>query len=298
MLLAVVFAVGKGFDGGDRYWTATQSSKGDHDANFGGDNIMVAESAIVEDSSSLKSAVPTSYESYEDEFVMDIASNDTLIIKTGSLTLNVKKTVDTMEAITAVAKAYGGFVQDSNTWLQSNETTAGSVTLRVDVENFEQAIYDIKALASVVTAESISGQDVTEQYVDMQSQLINLRAEEAQYLEILERAYTVEDLLNASDYLAGVRGDIEYIEGQLKYLENRTSFSTITIYVYEEASIVAPTSDWKPFVLVKESFNQLVVIMQGMVGLIIWLVIVWVPILVGAYVVYRIGRWGWRKYKK
>jgi len=245
----------------------------------------------------MKSAVPTTYETYDEES-WDDSEEDTLVIKTGSLTLDVKSAPDTMASLTAMADAYGGFVQDSNSWVQSDETIAGSVTLRVEVEHFEQALEDIKALATVVQSESISGQDVTADYVDMQAELTNLQAEEQQYLEILERAYTVEDLLSVSDYLSRVRGDIEWIQGQLNYLENRTSFSTISIYVYEEASILAPTSDWQPFVLIKQSFNQLVVIVQGLIGLGIWFVIVWVPILVGIYVVYRAGKWGYKKAKK
>lgn len=295
LLLVVVFMIGKG---GGQSSRSPQFYEKDYDGYEGEYQMMASESTGSVNAQSMKSAVPTSYDSSNVDLAGDDGSDETMIIKTGSLTLNVKKTADTMAAITAIANTYGGFVQDSNTWLQSDETTAGSVTLRVDVANFERAISDIKALATVVTAETVSGQDVTEQYVDMQSQLTNLRAEEAQYLKILEQAYTVEDLLNVSDYLSGVRGDIEYIEGQLNYLENRTSFSTITVYVYEEASIIAPTSDWQPLVLVKESFNQLVAIVQGIIGLGIWFIIVWVPFLVGVYVVYRVGKWGWRKYRR
>ena len=268
----------------------------DYDYDSGGyvEYEMAVESLSARD---MKSAVPTTYETYDEES-WDDSEEDTLVIKTGSLTLDVKSAPDTMASLTAMADAYGGFVQDSNSWVQSDETIAGSVTLRVEVEHFEQALEDIKALATVVQSESISGQDVTADYVDMQAELTNLQAEEQQYLEILERAYTVEDLLSVSDYLSRVRGDIEWIQGQLNYLENRTSFSTISIYVYEEASILAPTSDWQPFVLIKQSFNQLVVIVQGLIGLGIWFVIVWVPILVGIYVVYRAGKWGYKKAKK
>ncbi len=297
LLIAVVFMVGKGWSG------ATLSSSDyygydDYDYNSGGYGeyeMMIAESSL--SARDMKSAVPTLYENY-DETSWDDTSDETLVIKTGSLTLDVKNTPDTMAAFTAIADVYGGFVQDSNTWMQSDETMAGSVTLRVEVEHFEQALEDIKALATVVQSESLSGQDVTADYVDMQAELTNLQAEEEQYLEILERAYTVEDLLNVSDYLSRVRGDIEWIQGQLNYLENRTSFSTITVYVYEEASILAPTSDWKPFVLIKESFNQLVLIVQGLIGLVIWFVIVWMPVLVSTYLVYRAGRWGYRKVQK
>ncbi len=291
LLIALVFMVGKGWRGA----TLSSSDYYGYDYDYGYAEYEMAMEA--EPARDMKSAVPTTYQSYSEES-WDDSSSETLVIKTGSLTLDVKNTPDTMASLTAIADAYGGFVQDSSTWMQSDETTAGLVTLRVEVEYFEQALEDIKALATVVQSESISGQDVTTEYIDMQAELTNLQAEEQQYLEILERAYTVEDLLSVSDYLAAVRGDIEWIQGQLNYLENRTSFSTITVYVYEEASIIAPTDDWQPFVLIKESVNQLVAIVQGLVSLVIWFTIVWVPVLAGFYLVFRLGRWVWRRVRR
>lgn len=206
--------------------------------------------------------------------------SETRIIKTGSLTVDVKNTEETMATIADFADQFEGFIQYSNTWLQSDETTAGSVTLRIKADYFEEALEAIKGLATVVQSESVSGEDVTEQYIDLQARLSNYEAEEAQYLEILERATTVEELLMVSDYLAYVREDIEMIQGQLNYLEDRTDFSTISVYVYEEASILAPTSDWQPLVQVKKAFNKLVVTGQGFVNGVIWLVVFGVPLLI------------------
>jgi hypothetical protein len=296
LLIVFVFMFGK-------FWAnlsgaSYMSSDYDYDDYYGGDyEMMVMESSGGVVARDMKSAVPTLYNEY-DEASYDEMEDETLVIKTGDLSLKVKNAPDVLASLTTIASAYDGFVQDSSTWVQSDETMAGYVTLRVGVEYFEQALEDIKALSTVVQSESLSGQDVTAEYVDMQAELTNLQAEEAQYLEILERAYTVEDLLSVSDYLSRVRGEIEWIEGQLQYLENRTSYSTITVNVYEEASIIAPTSDWQPFVLVKESFNQLVVLVQSAIGLVIWVVIVWVPVLVGLTAFYVAGRWVWRKVRK
>ncbi len=212
------------------------------------------------------------------------------IIKTGSLTMDVKDTPETMGAINSIADAHGGFVQYSNTWLQSDETMAGSVTLRVAVEQFDAAMENLKALATVVSSESVSGEDVTAEYVDLQARLSNYEAEEAQYLEILESATTVEEMLMVSDYLASVRESIEVIQGQLKYYEDRTDYSTINIYVYEEASIVAPTRDWQPLVEIKKAFNKLVVIAQGSVNFVIWAVVLGVPAVIVVGVVRRVWR--------
>lgn len=213
------------------------------------------------------------------------------IIKTGAVSMDVKNTEETLVAVSDLATNYGGFVQSSNTWLNYNDTLSGSVTLRVKSEHFEAAMEAIKQLATVLRSESVSGQDVTEEFIDLTARLETLRAEEAQYLEVLKQAKTVEDILKVNDYLAGVRSDIESAEGRLQYLENRTSFSTITVDVTEEASVVAPTRDWKPIVVIKQAINQLVVAGQGFVNLLIWVVIFGVPVLavigVGWWVVRR-----------
>ena len=135
----------------------------------------------------------------------------------------------------------------------------------------------------------MSGQDMTEDYVDLESRLTNLRAEEKQYLIILKEATTVEDLLNVSDYLSAVQGEIETIEGRLKYLDSQTNFSTITISIYEEASLVVPTSDWRPFEVVEKAFNRLIIVLQGFFDLLIWGVIFGVP----AWILWSAGRLIW-----
>lgn len=217
------------------------------------------------------------------------------VIKTGSLSLTVKSTPDTLTAITNLAATYAGFVQSSDEWVQSDKTNAATVTIRLDSANFEQAMVDLKKMATVVESESVSGQDVTEEYVDLQSNLKNLQAEEQQYLTILSKATTVEDLLNVSDYLSRVRGDIEQIQGRLKYLNDRTDFATITISLYEEASVVIPTSDWQPVVVAKQAFNRLVETSQSGVNGVIWIVTFGVPFLIFVWIVRRVVRFFHRR---
>lgn len=221
---------------------------------------------------------------------------ETKIIKTASLTLTVKSTTEAIASLNALATARGGFVQSSSTWLQADETTAGSVTLRVSVDQFEEAMTDVRNLATVVENESISGQDVTEEYVDLQSRLNALQAEEARYLSILEQAKTVEDLLMTSDYLSAVRVEIELIQGRMKYFDNQTDFSTISVSIYEEASLVIPTSDWQPVVTMKQAFNHLIVFLQGLIELFIWIVVFGIP----TWIVYLIvrGAWKWKQRKQ
>ena len=280
--------------------TSSDSGKGG-----GGDRYMMMD----DESMPMPSAAGT-YSGENSQYAMTASdltavepeTEQTRIIKTGDLTITVKSTADTIAALTTLAETYDGFVQRSSTWLEYDETTSGSVTLRVQAEDFEKAMTDIRALAEVIQSESVSGQDVTAEFVDLQAQLKTRQAEEAQYLEILESADTVEDMLSVQSYLSDVRTEIESLQGQLKYYEDRTDYSTITVSVYEEASIIAPTSDWNPVLQAKEALNDLIVFGQDTVDWMIWNVINRLPklaaVLLIMFIAYKVVRFGYRRFLK
>jgi len=279
ILMLLVYWAGTGFN--TPYWVynLTHSSsresaiyqKGEFGRGFSPESAMVAMDSMV------TSVLPPFPEEGGDLSKYDEVG--ARIIKTGSVSMDVKDTNATLTTVNDLAKQYGGFVQSSTTWLNHDDTLGGSVMLRVESTHFEEAMDVIKQLATVVRSESISGQDVTEEYIDVQARLETLKAEEFQYLEILKKATSVEEILKVNDYLSTVRGEIESIQGRLQYLENQTTFSTISVDMTEEASVVAPTRDWQPVVVVKQAINQLVVAGQSLVNLFIWLVIFGAPVL-------------------
>lgn len=297
VLLVVVFIAGAALSSSD-YSTSSPYD----DSYYQGSGSAYTESEYSEyeevDSDSKMITSPTGSATY-DESLMSLDTeieSQRRIIKTASISIDVKSTEETMSALSTIVDQYGGFVQSSSTWAQGDSTTAGSAVLRVDADQFEETMENIRGLATVVNGESISGEDVSEEYIDLESRLTNLRAEEKQYLLILGEATTVEDLLMVSDYLSSVRGEIETIEGRLKYLDNQTDLSTITVSVYEEASVIIPTSDWRPIEVAEEAFNRLVVFAQGLVDLLIWVVIFGIPAWVAWSVVRGLWRWWNRRH--
>lgn len=280
----------------------TESTSGYYDKDDGG---YGEEERYVTNSVPMSMSEFTSQEyasTASDLTVAEPETEQTRIIKTGDLSLTVNSTSDTVSALTTIAETYGGFVQSSGTWLEYDETTSGSVTLRVQAADFEKAMIDIRALAEVIQSESVSGQDVTAEFVDLEAELKTRQAEEAQYLEILESADTVEDMLNVQSYLSDVRSEIESLQGMLKYYEDRTTYSTITISIYEKASIIAPTSDWDPVLQAKEALNDLIIFGQDIVNFVIYFVISDLPqllvILLFIFVAYRVVRVGYRRFVK
>src|SRR5690606_12068557 len=107
------------------------------------------------------------------------------------------------------------------------------ITVRIPQDQFREFIQLVEDGSSKVLESSISGQDVTEEYVDLESRLKSKRVVEERLLAFMEKAEKTEDLLTISNDLAIVQEDIEEVLGRMKYLENRTNLATVTIHIQE-----------------------------------------------------------------
>ncbi len=105
----------------------------------------------------------------------------------------------------------------------------GNISFRVRAENFDQAMAALHNLADDVRSESTSGQDVTEEYVDLNARLTNLQAAEAQLLKLMEQAGDVSDILAVQQELVQTRGEIEQTKGRMQYLEQSAAMSLIQV---------------------------------------------------------------------
>ena len=209
------------------------------------------------------------------------------VIKTGTITLQVEKADSSVTGLTNLAKSRGGFVLSSSLYTSSDETQSGTIILKVPVSKYEETMNEIKKFGDV-QSESSTGQDVTEKYSDLQAQLKNYKAEEEQYLKILERADTVEDILKVTQKLSQVRGNIETTQGRIKYLEGQTDMSTITVSISEETRIDIPTKEWKPAETLKKAFRAWIQFLQGLVNITIWFVIFLGPVIVIIWIIVKL----------
>ncbi len=162
------------------------------------------------------------------------------IIMTGSLNVQVDNFQAASDAVESIAKRYGGFISDSYSYVTGSGKMRGTITIRVPQKDFYTAIKDLEGIGTVKSKRT-SGQDVSEEYIDLEARLNNYKKEEERYLAILDRANTVEDLLKVEQQLSRVRGEIERLEGRIRYLDNRIELSTITVEMYEVEPI---TQSW------------------------------------------------------
>jgi hypothetical protein len=163
------------------------------------------------------------------------------IIKTADIGLRVDhgQFGQTRMAVGHIADRFGGYETNSST--SGTKIHAGRITIRVPARAFTRAMDAIESVAHVhVTAESRTGQDVSQQFVDLQARLVNLEAQEKVLLRLMDRAQTISESIRVENYLQEVEFQIEDVQGRMLYLQNRTSMSTITVALHEAGKKPAP----------------------------------------------------------
>jgi hypothetical protein len=153
------------------------------------------------------------------------------IIRTADISLTVKKFQEAHDAIAREARAVGGFVADSNVTAYEDGAD-GTVSVRVPERFFEKVVERISALGKL-TSKKISAEDVSQEYVDLESRIRNLQREEARLLELINRASRLQDVLTIEQQLSRVRNDIEQATGRVRYLSNLTTLSTINVNLHQ-----------------------------------------------------------------
>lgn len=164
------------------------------------------------------------------------------IIRNAELNLESDSPEDAQKQITTIVESNGGFVvesQQSSAEKGSTSRDSISITLRIPADKFDTAIGDIRKTASRVVTEAVKGQDVTEEFIDIEADLTAKKALEAQFMEIMKRANTVEDALDVQRQLSEVRSAIEKIEGRKRFLENQSALSTVKVQIKTPAAISA-----------------------------------------------------------
>ncbi|OIP80429.1 hypothetical protein COW94_03115 [Candidatus Peregrinibacteria bacterium CG22_combo_CG10-13_8_21_14_all_44_10] len=273
LVLAVVFLMGVGANPS----RMMMGSSYDYDYYDGYDYVE-------SESATLKSSEEVAYDYYYDELpspvsgvdISEIDFTEAMVIKTAYLSVQVADTNAGVEEVSNIAKAHNGYVQSSYTYEDYNGQLVGDVTFRVPVDQFDSAMEEVRQFSDYVSSESVDSSDVTETYMDLDARLGTFYELEAQYLAVLDSAYTVEEILMVYDYLQNVREEIESLESSMQYYENQSSYSTITVYMEEELSVFEGPDKWRPVQVIKEAFSNWVGFLQDVVSGVIWIAIyVW-----------------------
>jgi archaellum component FlaC len=242
--------------------------------------------------------LPETFTKKGEEETLQPGTPSRMIIKTGWLNLVVRDVLDTARKIAKFAEEKGGWVVSSNI-SEHEKVPSGSITVRVPAEKFDEAKDYFRSLAVRVTSEMTQSQDITEEYVDLQSRLRNLEAAESQLLELMKRTGKISEILDVHRELTNIRQQIEQIKGRMQYLEQSVKMSSITVNLAlsEELLPVPPAEKWRPKYVLLQTWKNVLNFWKALSYFLIRL-IVWAQVWVPAAIIVYFGIRLWRKRKK
>jgi hypothetical protein len=246
------------------------------------DEFLAAQSAdgVVDVAKDLNAPVPEN---------ASFASNH-MIIKNADIRLQVEDTDVAIDRATQAIGDLGGYIISSRVWYQdyydgvdTKNYKYATISIGIPVDQFERILTRLRGLSVKVLDETASGEDVTNQFVDLQSQVTNLEATRDRIKSFLEQAKTVDEALRINQELSNVESQIEALKGQMNYLQDRSAFSTITVNfepaLPEFKGPPTPTPlAWNPGETFGDATETLTSAYQGIIELLIWLFVVFLPI--------------------
>ena len=208
---------------------------------------------------------------------------DRKIIRNADITIEVGSTSEAQHRVTSIAEAHGGFVVTSEAKQRQSvdpvqRATDFKLVVRVPETQFGVALDEIKKLATNVPEEKATGQDVTEEFIDLEARIKTQKALEAQFLGIMRQAYKVEDALEVQRQIAEVRTEIERLEGRKRFIENRSSLATITVNIQAPTPVIATTPTGFGHSL-REAISESVEMGSGLLIFFVRFLIVMFPVL-------------------
>jgi hypothetical protein len=228
-----------------------------------------------------------------------------LVVKRAEMRVSVADPAEAMHAVVQLAEGMQGYVVNSNQWTSTNNGQTyiyASVMVRVPAERLDEMMQKVRELAADpktgILSESVTGEDVTAEYVHWQARLRNLQAAESQLVELLDQAPDLEYTLDIFKELTEIRSQIEVLEGRIKYLEESAALSALSVEFVAEASLQPlQIGPWKPAGVAKEAIQTLVKVAQDVGTALIKFVIIWVPFLLPIGLIVYFVRKGAKKRK-
>jgi len=190
-------------------------------------------SEIIEEKAvSAREMAPAAYETQSYE----TSTQDRKVIYSANLVIEVESIDKTYQEVLKIISSKGGYISNSQKYETGGGRKHASINARVPASNFNNTLEELRKTGRV-KSESLSGKDVTEEFIDIEARLRNYERQEKRYLDMLDKAQTVEDMLKVEQQLERVRGEIERLQGRIKYLNNRVEFASIQIELSEPEPI-------------------------------------------------------------
>jgi len=220
---------------------------------------------------------------------------DRKVIRESDVSLQVKDVRQSADTIISQASKIGGYMVNSF-FNNPSEAPSATVTVRVPATKLQDFLSFLRSHGVKVVSESLSGQDVTDQYVDIDARIATLVQTKTKFEQILAQATEVSDILTVNREIINIQSQIDSYKGQQQYLDKSAQSSRVTIYLSTDAFSLpyAPSETWRPEVIFKQAVRSLVSNLRKAGTALIWLVVygvVAVPIfLIGRIIFRRLSR--------
>lgn len=216
---------------------------------------------------------------------------DRYLIKTAHLSLETGDVKASLNSLTIAAVDRGGYVANLSESTDGLGRRSVNVELRIPAAKLEETLLQADSLGKVLD-KSVNTQDVSEEYVDTDARMRNLKKTEERLVDHLNRMGTLEDILKVENELTRVRQQVEQLEGRLRYLDQRVQFSSIQCTLIEtpKAGPVAPPHTFSTAKEFTEALRSLVALLQVAWVAIIWVAVwspVWAGVVLGAFWIAR-----------
>jgi hypothetical protein len=216
------------------------------------------------------------------------------IVRNATMRIVVADTAKAVNDVTASIGALNGYVSGSEVW-REGELLRARLTLRVPSKSLGAALAEIRKVARRVDNETMSSEDVTEQYVDLEARLRNLEATEIELRELLKtvraNSRKASEILEVHQQLVAIRGEIEQTRGRINHLGHTVTMSHVGLEILPDA-ITKPVVEeaWQPVVVVKDASRALVSAGRAFASAAIWIVIYVIPVC-GTIALLMAGLW-------
>jgi hypothetical protein len=218
---------------------------------------------------------------------------ETKIQVTGNLSIEVTNIDETIETLQTLISQYGGRITNSDS--REFEVRYANVTILIPSKSFDELLNSIKGISVKVKNENISANDVTEEFIDIESNLNVMKNTESRFLALFSETENVEEILQVEIELMRIRGNIDSLEGRMNYLNKTTNNSILNLSIEEKMSVTG--NSWSVVDSFNDSIREFVSFSKHLANLIIKLVIFSPVIIIIGLVVFFVFKYGNRLYK-
>jgi len=215
-----------------------------------------------------------------------------LVVETSNLSLVVDDVRQKMDQFLDYIKTKGGYLVSSSL-NQPQEAPFATLVVRVPSQELQSTLAYLRGLAVKVTSENLKGQDVTDEYLDIEARLNTLQKTKAKFEEIMEKAVKVDEILKVQREIINLQTQIDSLKGRQQYLEKTAASAKLTVYLSTDEWSLPYTPQkpsFRPKLIFKQAVRSLVQTSRGLAEKLIWIGVyspIWLPVLLVIWLIKR-----------